>query len=229
MVNKESFSFVIPTFKEEQIIFSTIEKLNKEFPNSEIIVVDDSPDDKTGKEVNRAKREFGVRVIYIKNSPPLGLSGSVLKAIKTASFSKIVVIDSDLQHPLEVVPKILEKLENNLLVLAEREDLGKSLSFRRKILSYTAVLFANIRLILSKKNTFKDPVTGFFGIRKEALSLINEKRVVFKGWKICFDLLKQFPPSKVSSIGYRGLNKREKGSSKYNYKVGFYFILSLIS
>ncbi len=219
MLSKEKFSIVIPTYKEEEVIGKTIKEVKKHYPSSLIIVVDDSPDDKTKEEAVKNG------AFVIKNRIKEGLSGSILKGLKKAETEKIIVMDADLQHPVEKIKDILALLEKYDFVIAERKTANKLLL--RNLYSSIAILLGNLSLFLRGKKPLRDPVSGFFGIKRELLKKIDEKRVVKKGWKIAFDIAKQV--KEVGRVEYSTLNLRKAGKSKYNLKAIFYYLISLIT
>ncbi len=183
----KAFSLIVPTKNEEEVIKESIKKLLKIFENAEIVVVDES-DDKTPlivKEISKKEK----RVKLLKNEIKEGLSGSILKGIKVASNEKVVVIDADLQHPPEKIKEIVEKLDDYEIVIGCGDR--SIFSFKRKIVAFVAFLLANISLFLRGRKLCKDPMSGFFGLRKSVLKEIDEKKIIKSGWKILFDIIKQ--------------------------------------
>jgi len=107
MINK--LIFVIPAYNEEGSIGTILKDVKKEFPQAEIVVVNDGSTDKT-EEI--AKKEGGTQVhSHEKNR---GLGASLATGIKEALRLKadhIVTFDADLQHASEDVEKLLKPLE----------------------------------------------------------------------------------------------------------------------
>jgi hypothetical protein len=97
-------------------------------------------------------------------------------------------------------------------------------SFFRKLVAYVAKKLANISLFLRGKRMSKDPMSGFFGLKKSIIKEIDEEKIVKNGWKILFDIIKQ----KNFDIDYFyfEFGLRYKGFSKLTFKE---VILTLIS
>src|SRR5580692_3818089 len=83
----------------------------------EILVVDDDSTDGTGDVVSAfAAREPRVRLIVRKGQR--GLSGAVLDGWDQTNFEILGVMDADLQHPPELLPKLFEAVtKGNDLVI----------------------------------------------------------------------------------------------------------------
>ncbi len=203
----KGLSIVIPTLNEEENIKEIIGILNRLYNGVEILVVDSDSKDKTRETAIR----LGVRVIGTGK----GLCRAVLEGLKMAKNDFIVVMDADLQHPPELIKEMYETLKYSDVVIAtrfNREDYG-DFSFKRYLISkaanFTARRFLKVKV--------KDPMSGFFGIRKEIVNKINEGRFVKEGYKVLFDILKQFKDIKIKEIKYK-FQIRKKGKSKFNFK-----------
>jgi dolichol-phosphate mannosyltransferase len=224
---KNEFSIAIPTFNEHETIFKTIKSIEKKYPKAEIIIIDDSQNNKTVNEAKKASKKINI----IKNKKRVGLSGSVLEGIKQANFEFVIITDSDLQHPLDKIDDMLKTISSDKkieIVLAERKNPSNT-SYSRNLSSKISVSLANLFLALRGKKTYTDPVTGFFCVRKNLIDKIDERRIVKKGWKISFDLIKQVDNEKVGEVFFSKLNKRTEGKSKFGIKPVLYFLKSLLT
>ena len=224
MEEESAFTIVIPTYYESEAIGETIKSLESLYPRAEIIVVDDTPDNSVYDAAVRASRK--VRVIT-HTLVRRGLSGSVLVGIKEASHNLVVVTDADMQHPIAKISDIVRKLKEGCkVVVAEREMLHPEPL--RRIISEVGIKLANLSLKWRGKKELRDPLSGFFGLRKEVIGEIDEGRIVKEGWKIAFDIVKQLPSSYVCEVTFPFLRERKKGKSKLSLKPLFLFLLSLI-
>lgn len=220
-------TIVLPTFNEKENIESIVkELLNRGYY---IIVSDDGSTDGTEKIVKRLASKNS-RVIFFDHSKfeKRGIAESTFDAAMIAKTEKIVVMDADYQHPLDMVPKIVSALDNAKLVVACRIK-NENWGVKRILISFCGNILA--RLILSLRGTAscRDPVSGFFGFRKTLLSKINRKRVVANGIKALLDILKQLPKeTKIIEIPYIFIN-RKKGYSKFDIRHIFLFFCSLLS
>ena len=91
------FSIIVPAYNEEVTISSCIESmLNLDYPNYEVIVVDDGSKDKTFNEASKFLTN-GVQVIRQENT---GKPGAINTGIKKASGDIIITVDADSRlHP----------------------------------------------------------------------------------------------------------------------------------
>ncbi|MBI4155106.1 glycosyltransferase [Candidatus Woesearchaeota archaeon] len=213
----KDLSIVIPTLNEEENVKVLINILNRLYKEAEILVVDSGSKDKT-KDI---ALKLNAKVVEAGN----GLCRAVLEGIKEAKNNFIVVMDADLQHPPELVKEIYENLKHNDIVVGtrfNREDYG-NLSFIRYFISktanFTARKFLNIKI--------NDPMSGFFGVKKDLAKKINEERCVKEGYKVLFDILKQFSDIKIKEVRYK-FQIRKEGKSKLGLKHLIFLIKSFI-
>ncbi len=172
---------IIPTYNEAENVGELIARL-KAVCDCNILVVDDSKDKNA---TANAAYEAGAQVI--QRIGKRGLSSAVIDGIETLNkdADKVVVMDADLQHPPEDVPKLFEALNSHDFVVASRYIAGGGCNgwdFDRIVISRTASLMA--RPLVPKVH---DLVSGFFGFRREGLpdlSSVNDK-----GFKIMLELL----------------------------------------
>jgi glycosyltransferase involved in cell wall biosynthesis len=88
-------SIVLPAYNSEKYIQRAVESaLKQSYKNIEVIVIDDSPNDKTANIMSEIKRRDG-RVIYIKNEPRLGFVKSLNQGVRAAKGEYIARLDSD--------------------------------------------------------------------------------------------------------------------------------------
>lgn len=199
-----NFSIVVPTKNEEKTISKLLKALRRLYRNAEIVIVDASND----KTFNIAK---GIALKDKKITLTKGegyLSWDILNGIKIAKYDYVVVIDADFQHPINKIKDVVKKLDKcNIVICSGNRNV---FPLKRKIIAYVAKMLANISLLFNKRKMCKDPMTGFFGLRKGILKNIDERRIVKEGWKILFDIIKQ------ADFDYCYVNFHFK-----NRKVGF--------
>ncbi|HDH91675.1 MAG TPA: glycosyltransferase [Candidatus Aenigmarchaeota archaeon] len=132
-----------------------------------------------------------------------GLGKAVRKGFEKARADKIIVMDGDGQHPPEKLPEIIKNLENFEMVICSRERDERSL-FRR-LITRIATWWVKKRFNLE----LKDPLSGYFGIRK---SLLKNLKLETDGFKIGLEIILKAKP-RVKEIPYT-LEKRKMGRSK---------------
>ena len=116
----EEVSVVTTTWNEEENIEKLISRVRSTLKDiqHEIIVVDDNSSDRT---LEVAKKFADVAVSKAREGQTKGL----LYGMQLAKFSTIVTIDSDLENPPELIPNLIDKLDDYDLVVASRTTLPR--------------------------------------------------------------------------------------------------------
>ena len=137
--------------------------------DAEIIFVDDSDDD-TRQQILRLGATSGCPVRVVNRPPGQrvgGLSGAVVVGLRTAQASWAVVMDADLQHPPEVVPRLLDAAgpDVDLVVATRYADEGEPAGLDgpvRRLVSLTCTVLA--RTLFSRRlRDISDAMSGFWG------------------------------------------------------------------
>jgi glycosyltransferase involved in cell wall biosynthesis len=100
-----SLSIVIPAKNEAGAIAAVVAGAKKEYPDAELIVVDDGSSDDTAKVAERA----GAKVI--RHPESLGNGAAIKAGARAASGDIIAFMDGDGQHDAGEFGKLLEKLD----------------------------------------------------------------------------------------------------------------------
>jgi len=206
-------SIVIPTYNEKENILILVEKIFNELKQNniagEIIVVDDNSPDGTGKILENLKNK-SINIIH--RSGKLGLSSAAIEGFKQASSDVVCLMDADLSHPAEKISEMFTEIKNgyDLIIGSRYIKTGKIVgwNFKRKLMSKTATYLAR------PFTKVKDPMTGFFMIKKECLNL-NE--LDSKGFKILLEILVKSKIEKIKEIPITFTNRKE-GKSKASSK-----------
>lgn len=220
-------SVVVPTYNEATNIKLLIPLLSKTLSNCgithEIIVVDDDSPDGTAEVAKALSIEYPVRVIVRRGVR--GLASAVIRGFKETSCNYIVVMDADLQHPPHIVPRIFNALLRGCdIAIASRYVKGGGVegwSKLRLIESKIATLLAYMLIRESRRTT--DPMSGFFGCRKEAVVI----KGIVKGFKILLEILCMNPHAKVCDIPYL-FRARVHGKSKLSLSTILDYLIQLI-
>lgn len=232
MMNKktQSLSIVIPTYNESTNIVKILDSLDTSIPsemNAEVIVIDDnSPDgtyDRVQEYVKKPKLN-GMSIQLIKRDNKKGLSSAIVTGIQHATGDTVVVMDSDLSHPPQTIPKMIEELHSNDcdIVVASRYVKGGSTSgwpFKRKLVSKGATKIAQHGLGIK----IKDPMSGFFAFKR---NIVNNIKFDAIGYKILLEILVKAKGVKVKEIPYTFIN-RTSGSSKLTLSEGMDYLKSI--
>jgi len=218
-------SLIIPTYNEKENIQDILELIYSEFKKSkikgEVIIVDDNSLDKTGEIVESLKKQYSSLQI-IHRTGKLGLSSAVLEGFKIAKSDILGVMDADLSHPPEKIKNLYQAIKNGAdLAIGSRyikEGKIEGWGLKRKLMSKFATL-----LSLPFTNV-KDPMTGFFLVKKEC---IQDKQLNPKGFKILLEIILKGDCKIIKEIPITFTN-RTKGKSKAGISEIFYYIKNLL-
>jgi dolichol-phosphate mannosyltransferase len=221
-------SVILPTYNERENIDKIIWKLGAILSEAgydyEIIVVDDNSPDGTAHVAEALSKTYPVKVV--KRPGRLGLTSAIYDGFKTASGEYLVVMDADFQHPPELVPELLAKLKECDLVVASRYVKGGKIenwSLTREIISKGAILGA--RLLIPECRRVKDPVSGFFALRREIIE--KWKPIEPRGYKALVEIIASTKPRRICEVPFT-FRGRERGTSKLGSKQIFSYAKLLV-
>lgn len=153
--SKKKISVIAPFYNEEKNAHLFFERLDKVFENVkdkydyEVICINDGSIDNTLNELIRLKNEEFSMLKIINFSRNFGKEAAVTAGIDFAEGDALIPIDSDLQHPPEVILEMINKWESGFdVVLAKR----KSRSTDSKLQRVTANLFYRLSSKISHTN-----------------------------------------------------------------------------
>lgn len=214
-------SIVVPTFNEADNIGPLLKRIKDSLRNYdfEVLIVDDNSPDGTSKVAERTINELNISGKVIVRKSERGLSSAVVRGFAESSGDIVVVMDADLQHPPEVIPKLIGAVESGAdVAIASRYIKGggvENWKWYRKIASRGAIVFAKI--FLPQIRGIADPISGFFALKRE---LIKDKIDSFNplGFKILLEVLIKAKPERVVEVPFI-FQPRKAGSSKLSGKV----------
>lgn len=174
---------VTPTYNESKNIETLIKTLMKVNRYYHILVVDDNSPDGTAKIVKSMQKSY--KNLHLAERPKKrGLGTAYCFGFNWAlerDYKYIVQMDADLSHNPEDVPKMIDLLKTNELVIGSRYCDGISVvrwPLRRLFLSYGANYYS--RLITGVK--IKDLTAGFKAWRREVLENIDLENIRSQGY-----------------------------------------------
>ncbi|MFT8708725.1 MAG: glycosyltransferase family 2 protein [Sporolactobacillus sp.] len=211
-------SIIVPTFNEQEnvsVITERIYQLMKSQPFSyEILFVDDSTD-KTPVYLQALAHRYSF-VHFTHRTDQTGLATAVVTGIHQSQGRILIIMDADLQHPPEMIPQMITKIEEGYqMVIPSRFVEGGSdggLSPYRKFVSWSARMIA--RFALRRIRPITDPTSGFFAVRRE---VIAGERFAPIGWKIMLELIIRSQIKEIAEIAYH-FQPRSAGQSKMRLK-----------
>lgn len=162
-------SIIIPTLNERgnviPLVNGIIDIINHFSFKAEIIVVDDNSIDKTEK-ILKESFPKNPRLRIYKRINVKGLATAILYGIKKAKGSIIIGMDADFNHPPTLIPKLIQQLETNDLVVASRFIKGGYMSNSWR---YFPTLIFNLFLKYILNFPTLDNMSGYYAIRKNIL------------------------------------------------------------
>ena len=167
-------------------------------------------------------RDVPVRLLHRPAGDRIGgLAGAVTAGLRSAAGRFVIVMDSDLQHPPELVPILRDTLrvDGSDLVVASRycgdgDSSGLGDLWRRVISSGSTVL---ARILFPRRvgRHCTDPMTGFFGVDCRAIEI---DRLRPRGFKILLEIMARHPMTVVEVPFVFG--ERRAGESKASGEAG---------
>ncbi|MBP6786641.1 MAG: glycosyltransferase [Candidatus Promineofilum sp.] len=221
---------IVPTRNEAGNVAPLLDRLGEALAGHafEVLFMDDSTD-ATPQIIaaETAVRLFPVRVIARPPARRNGLSGAVVEGMAAAAGRWLCVIDADLQHPPELIPRLLAQANRTAadIVVASRQAdwLGPvGLSRARALTSQILTILARMVFPRVLKNV-SDPLTGFFLARRAA---VDATTLQPEGFKILLELLVRHPDLRVTELHF-DFAPRHEGQSKADLNEGMRFFRHL--
>ncbi len=196
-------SIIVPTFNEAASLPELLLRIRRAVPGCEVIVVDDSSKDGTAE----AAEGLGARVL--RRGRKLGLASAVLDGFEISRGGVVGVLDADLSHPPELIPRLIEIAEGGRIAVASRYVAGGRVSawaLRRRMMSRAGASVARLAL----KIEVRDCMSGFFFAPRAAF-----ERTQFRaeGFKLLLNVLVDNPGIDAVEVPYE-FSERVHGRSK---------------
>ncbi|MGH7608391.1 MAG: polyprenol monophosphomannose synthase [Candidatus Dormibacteria bacterium] len=224
-------SVVIPTRNEADNLPALHRELRKRLEgiNYEVVVVDDSTDEATRPILRQIVAGDGRwRVAEREAAEQRGLGTAVTLGLGMAHGDAVCVMDADLQHPPSAIPRLLAAIHGGAdLAVGARYTAGGSAvglsSPYRKAVSRGISWAAQAIFPETRRTT--DPLSGFFCVRREAITGLEFRPI---GFKILLELLVCLPRIQVRDVPFT-FGPRFSGSSKASLGQGLQFGMHLLS
>lgn len=205
---KAKLSIVIPLYNENKNIatlFAALNKLKKELPRTEVILVDDGSSDETVSLCRKKKLKFPKKILSLSKN--FGHQSALLAGLHEASGKVVITMDGDLQHPPKLITKMLELEKQGYdIVLTQKIDKQVTSGFKR----FSASAFYQLINIFSD-TTIVAGASDFRLLNRRALDallVLPEKRKFLRGLVNWIGFEKVIIPFEVQ--------KRAYGKSKYS-------------
>ncbi len=201
-------SIVLPAYNEEQNIANTAEALSELLGENgidyELVFISDGSGDGTYAEIQKAS-EKNPRIKGAEFSRNFGKEAGIFAGLELAAGDAVIVMDCDLQHPPEVIPKMWERWQagveivEGIKISRGKESLGHRLSagLFYKIMSRLIKIdmsassdfklldrkVVNVLLSLPERNTFFRALSFWAGFRTESVEYeVRERQFGESKW-----------------------------------------------
>ena len=208
-----TLALVVPTYNERDRLSELVRVIFEVYRSAgvdgELVIVDDNSPDGTGRLADQLALQFPIRVIHRQGK--LGLGTAVIDGFNASDAEYVGVIDADLSHPPDLVPRMLRAIQEAHadIVIGSRYIPGGG----TKNWELSRVLMSKFACLLARGLTpVKDVTSGFFLIRRE---LARGVTISAGGFKICLELLIRSAPARVIEVPYV-FTGRTAGKSKMN-------------
>jgi dolichol-phosphate mannosyltransferase len=219
-----TLSLVVPTYNERDRLPDLVRAIFSAFDaggvDGTLVIVDDNSPDGTGAVADELALRYPIRVLH--RAGKLGLGTAVIEGFNASDAEIVGVIDADLSHPPELVPRMLQAMREARadIVIGSRYVPGGGTSNWET----SRVLMSKAACLLARGLTpVRDVTSGFFLIRRE---LAKGVTISAGGFKICLELLIRSQPRLVVEVPYV-FKARTAGESKMNLKEALGYLAQL--
>jgi dolichol-phosphate mannosyltransferase len=224
---------LVPTRNETANIAEFLERVGRTVGTDTtpvtVVLVDDSDDDTLALARAHCPPTIDLHAFFRPPDDRVGtISGALLFGLRHIAADVVVVIDADLQHPPEVLPKLIAPLVDDAadVTVGTRYVPGGSASGLttrwRRLASRWAGLA--IHILFPRTRAVTDPASGLFGYRTETVAGIALRPV---GFKMLTEILVRSRGTRVVEVPYR-FQARVGGLSNFSAIDGVDFIRHLL-
>ncbi|HEY3736484.1 MAG TPA: polyprenol monophosphomannose synthase [Jatrophihabitans sp.] len=212
---------IVPTYNEAANIELIVGRLLAAAPEVNVLIVDDSSPDGTGKLAD-VMAENDQRIDVVHRRAKNGLGAAYIEGFTwgiDAGYDVLVEMDADGSHAPEQLPRLLAALDGADLVLGSRWVPGGSVvnwPRTREVISRGGSLYSRLALGLS----IQDITGGFRAFRRSTLQGIDYASVASQGYCFQVDLA-----NRAVRAGFRVVEvpitfaERERGESKMSPEI----------
>lgn len=224
-----SLALVIPTFHEAGNILPLLGRVRPALDRCgipyEVIIVDDESGDGIEELVTGISAD-DPRVRLIVRHGERGLAGAVLRGWAGTHASHLAVMDADLQHPPELLPQLWAAMETGAdLAVGSRYASGGSLGGWNAARHFISRVSIWMTLPVQRSGLrARDPMSGFFIVRRECLDGIALQK---SGFKILLEILARAHLRSVVEVPFT-FGTRQAGQSKAGARIAIEYVLLLL-
>jgi dolichol-phosphate mannosyltransferase len=205
-------SVIVPTYNEAdslpelaQRLFAALEASGLE---GDLIIVDDSSPDGTGQVAEDLAQSYPIQVLH--RPPKSGLASAVIDGMAQAKGSLIAVMDADLSHPPEVIPRLVKAIQQTgcELAVASRYIPGGGVEawpWHRRFVSWVANQLARPFIPVH------DATSGCFALQQGVIRGVTLDPI---GFKIGVEVMAKGHYHRFTEVPYT-FRDRRYGQSKF--------------
>jgi len=231
---------ILPSFNEEKNlikIFSKINKISKKL-NITVLLIDDCSSDKTYL-LKNSKQKF--KLIYLRHKKNQGLSIALETGFKFANkLAKkkdiIITMDSDNTHPVQIIPKMVNRIKKNDFDIIVASRFLKSskingLSFYRETLS---LLAKYVFKLLYPYKGLNEYTCNYRAYKFKLINFLLKNKLFFKNEdfniavKILLNLIHNVEDLRINEVPLILNYQYKVGSSKMKIFKNIFLTLKLI-
>jgi dolichol-phosphate mannosyltransferase len=235
---KKTLSVIVPVYNEEKNVPLFYEKIQKVLNALnyawEIVFINDGSLDKSILELEKISKDDS-RVRVIDFSRNFGKEIAVTAGINSCIGDACMILDADLQHPIERIPEFIKKWEKGAEVVVGVRAKNKGEGFVKKVGSYIFYKMINqisdmeivtratdFRLLdrvvinefnrLTEKNRMTRALIDWLGFRREYIQFEANERIhgapAYSFWKLvrlAFNSMISFSLFPLKFAGYMGI------------------------
>jgi dolichol-phosphate mannosyltransferase len=217
-------TIVVSVYNEEAVLdkfYQAFENMRASIPwDYELLFVNDGSQDKSAGILDRiAGGDDKVKVIHFSRN--FGHEAAMIAGIDYAAGDGIICMDADLQHPVELIPSIIQKFEEGYEVITMVRTANKSAGLFSNVASK---MFYKLINFFSNDTSFDENASDFFAIGTKVADVMRsnyrEKNRFLRGY--------------VQSVGYKKTSityeahERAGGHSKYTFRKLLHFSVNTI-
>lgn len=177
----------------------------------EVVIVDDGSTDGTVEKVLARVESYPVPLRIIQRKVKMGTLNAQITGSRHCLSEYVLAMDCDLQHPVDFIPDFIGKLEDDPdIVIGSRYVPGgyNRWPAYRGFVSRTATFLSHVLISSSRK--FKDPLSGYFLIKREMISGLEPYSRMYK--PLLFAIAVAVDPKMVEIP--ISMEERDSGESK---------------
>jgi dolichol-phosphate mannosyltransferase len=212
---------MVPTYNEAENIGRLAAEVFRHAPEVEMLIVDDSSPDGTGRIADRlAEENPRVHVLHRKKMRGRGLAGIAgLRYCLNGGAEAIVEMDADFSHDPKYLPQLISGLHQADVVLGSRFVPGGA-DVGRGWVRHAITVLANcyIRLVLGIR--IRDCTSGYRAFRRNVLETIDVDTLISRGPAIVQEILYSSLLSGFSVLEIPIVFvDRQRGASSFNLRI----------